>query len=39
MFYIVKVKKKGEKCIGCPHCKNCNSECGGKCSHSSKTKQ
>ena len=24
--YIVKAKKRGEKCIGCPHAKTCNSE-------------
>lgn len=28
--YIVKAKKSGEKCIGCPHGKNCSScNCGG----------
>lgn len=25
--YIVKSKKNGTKCIGCPMSKNCNSEC------------
>ena len=24
--YIVKAKKRGEKCIGCPHAKNCSSK-------------
>lgn len=24
--YIVKAKKRGEKCIGCPHSKNCKSK-------------
>ncbi|MBR6551955.1 MAG: FeoB-associated Cys-rich membrane protein [Clostridia bacterium] len=23
--YVVKAKKRGEKCIGCPHSKTCNS--------------
>lgn len=31
IFYIYKAKKSGEKCIGCPDCKNCCSGCGGKC--------
>ena len=24
--YVIKAKKRGEKCIGCPHAKNCNSK-------------
>jgi radical SAM protein with 4Fe4S-binding SPASM domain len=28
VFYIVRAKKRGEKCIGCPYAK----QCGGKCS-------
>lgn len=24
IFYIVKQKKSGAKCIGCPHSKECN---------------
>ncbi len=24
--YVIKAKKRGEKCIGCPHSKNCNSK-------------
>ena len=28
-FYIVRAKKKGKKCIGCPHCDSCNKKgCG-----------
>ena len=27
LFYIIRAKMRGEKCIGCPHSK----ECGGKC--------
>ncbi len=23
--YVIKAKKRGEKCIGCPHSKTCNS--------------
>ena len=26
-FYIIKAKKSGAKCIGCPHAKNCGA-CG-----------
>lgn len=25
IFYIVKAKLNGQKCIGCPHSKTCNS--------------
>lgn len=25
IFYIVKAKKAGQKCIGCPHSKTCTS--------------
>ncbi|MBE6686923.1 MAG: FeoB-associated Cys-rich membrane protein [Ruminococcaceae bacterium] len=24
LFYIIRQKKKGAKCIGCPHCKCCS---------------
>lgn len=23
VFYIVRAKKKGKKCIGCPYCNSC----------------
>ena len=26
-FYIIRAKKKGQKCIGCPYAKNCSSNC------------
>ncbi|MBE6649486.1 MAG: FeoB-associated Cys-rich membrane protein [Ruminococcaceae bacterium] len=26
--YIVKAKKNGQKCIGCPHSKTCSGKCG-----------
>ena len=25
--YIIKAKKNGKKCIGCPHCDSCNGNC------------
>lgn len=33
VFYIVKAKKSGQKCIGCPHSKTCGSagKCSGNC--------
>jgi hypothetical protein len=39
LFYIIKAKKSGKRCIGCPDsascskcssCHGCNGECGGK---------
>lgn len=27
--YVVRAKKKGVKCIGCPHSKNCSGNCSG----------
>ena len=35
-WYIIRAKKKGKKCIGCPDCRcsggcgNCSGQCGGK---------
>ena len=28
VFYIVRAKKRGQKCIGCPHAKQCSGKCG-----------
>ena len=29
-FYVIRAKKKGQRCIGCPHAKSCPSaKCGG----------
>ena len=27
IFYIVRAKKRGQKCIGCPYAKTCNKNC------------
>jgi radical SAM protein with 4Fe4S-binding SPASM domain len=27
VFYLVKAKKRGQKCIGCPYCKQCGGNC------------
>ena len=33
VFYIIKAKKSGKKCIGCPDSSSCNAgKCGGNCS-------
>jgi len=32
IVYLVRAKKRGEKCIGCPYAK----QCGGDCSHNEK---
>ena len=40
VFYIVRAKRRGEKCIGCPYARQCasggkaESRCGGGCSRS-----
>ena len=26
-FYILRAKKKGQKCIGCPYAKGCSGNC------------
>lgn len=33
IFYLVRAKKKGQKCIGCPYSKQCNGGCNGGCDH------
>ena len=30
LFYIIRAKKRGEKCIGCPYSKCCGGSCQGK---------
>ena len=31
VYYLLKAKKRGQKCIGCPYSKECGSKCGGSC--------
>ena len=31
IFYIVRAKKRGQRCIGCPHADKCASNCECKC--------
>ncbi len=28
VIYLVRAKKRGEKCIGCPYAKQCGGKCG-----------
>ncbi len=30
VFYIIRAKKRGQKCIGCPYGKSCGGKCGEK---------
>lgn len=29
VWYLVRAKKKGESCVGCPYAKQCGGKCGG----------
>lgn len=29
--YLVRAKKRGQTCVGCPHAKKCNGKCGNNC--------
>jgi len=31
VLYLVRAKKRGESCIGCPYAKQCGSQCNGHC--------
>lgn len=31
LFYIIRAKKRGQKCIGCPYSKQCGGKCGTEC--------
>ncbi len=31
IIYLVRAKKRGEKCIGCPYAKQCSEKCGFGC--------
>ena len=33
IFYIVRAKKRGEKCVGCPYAKECSKKRNGGCGH------
>ena len=38
VFYIVRAKKRGDKCVGCPYAKQCGGNCGGGCANETKEK-
>ena len=29
LWYLLRARKKGQSCIGCPYCKQCNGSCSG----------
>ena len=31
IWYLVRAKKRGDACVGCPHAKQCGSKCSGGC--------
>ncbi|NLD88288.1 MAG: FeoB-associated Cys-rich membrane protein [Clostridiales bacterium] len=35
--YLIRAKKRGEACIGCPYAKKCMGKCGGELSSASNT--
>ena len=38
IWYLIRAKRKGEKCVGCPYAKQCGSKQGGCCSDKSNNK-
>lgn len=32
IWYLIRAKKRGEKCVGCPYAKQCGSKHNGSCS-------
>lgn len=39
IWYLIRAKKRGEKCIGCPYAKQCGGNCNGGYSAKSNTKK
>ena len=37
IWYLIRAKKRGETCIGCPYAKQCGGKCGGGCISSDAT--
>ncbi|MBQ9748104.1 MAG: FeoB-associated Cys-rich membrane protein [Clostridia bacterium] len=33
VFYLIRAKKRGQTCIGCPYAKQCGGKCGGAYHH------
>lgn len=38
IWYLWRAKQRGEKCVGCPHSKQCSGNCNGGCDHTNKKK-
>ena len=38
VWYLIRAKRKGETCIGCPYAKQCGGKCSGGCSGNSCSK-
>jgi len=39
IWYLIRAKRKGEKCIGCPYAKQCGNKCNDGCSGNSCNKE
>ena len=33
IWYLIRAKRRGEKCIGCPYARECGGNCNGGCGH------
>ena len=33
IWYLIRAKRRGEKCIGCPYARECGGNCNGRCGH------
>ena len=33
IWYLIRAKKRGQNCIGCPYSKQCKKNCNGNCSN------
>lgn len=38
VFYLIRAKKSGKTCAGCPNSKQCNGHCNGKCGNTDPSK-
>ncbi len=37
-FYIIRAKRRGQKCVGCPYSKQCGKKCSCGCGHTQSDK-
>ena len=33
VWYLIRAKNRGDKCVGCPYAKKCGGKCSGGCGH------